>query len=121
MSKLSQSAEQAVRLLVEDIVRGNYAGIESNGRVSRLTQDELKRAVTEYGRTLTQLPENALDAANIFPLENVPGQTAAELPLWTKEEGPSDLILSLTLLEETDRVTVSINNLHVLQRARRAS
>ena len=114
MIKLSQGAEKAVRQLVKDLVNGHYTEIEADGRIGRLTKDELRRAVAEYGRRLTQLPEGAIEAVDVYPTDGVLNQASVDVPLWTEEEGQSDLTLSVIIREEMDRVTVTISDLHVL-------
>lgn len=114
MAKLSKPAEEAIRELVEDLVSGDYSRIQLDGRIGRLTVNELERVISSYGRTLTRLPEDALDIADIYPVEGSAGLAAIEVPLWTVEEGRSDLILSLTLNESMGEPTVSIDDLHVL-------
>jgi hypothetical protein len=114
MAKLSKDGEVAIRRLVEDLSSGNYGAVEADGRIGRLTLDELRRAVSEYGRTLTPLPGEALELANSYSVEGMEGRTAVDVPLWTVEEGRSDLTLSVTLDEGKDGTTVSIDDLHVL-------
>lgn len=114
MEKLSQKAQEAIRRLVDDLINGNYAQIEEDGRIGRLTQDELRGAVADYGRTLTQLPESAFDVVDIYTIQVAPDLAAVDVPLWTKEEGRSDLTLSVTVNERVDGVAVSIDDLHVL-------
>src|SRR5688572_25062299 len=99
MSSLTESAMDAMRLLVDDLVAGAYAKVANDGRIGRLTVPELQRAIAEYGRTLVPLPDQAFDLADVYPIDRSPGEWAIDLPLWTKEEGRSDLTLSLTVKE----------------------
>ena len=114
MPSLSRSAKESILKLVNDLVRGNYASIEVDGRIGRLTREELERAITEYGRTLIPLPSNALEMADAFPVLDAPEHIAVDIPLWTEEEGRSDLTLSLTIIESHGVTSVSIDDLHVL-------
>jgi hypothetical protein len=111
---MSSAARAVICQLVEDIVVGDFGSIEADGRIGRLTRDELRRAIQEYGKTLVSLPANAVEAADVYPLENSPGEFAVDLPLWTAEEGQSDLTLSLTVVDVIDAPAVSIDDLHVL-------
>jgi len=111
---MSIAAVDAIRQLVEDLVARRYSFIEADGRIGRLTKDDLTRAITEYGRTLVSLPNDAVDTADVYPLDNTPGGFAVDLPLWTVEEGRSDLTLSLTVVDGDDGPAVSIDDLHVL-------
>lgn len=114
MTDLSAAAVDAIRQLVEDIVRGDYTSIAASGRIGRLTADELRRAIAEYGRTLVSLPTGGIDAADVYPSTSNPSEVSVDLPLWTAEEGRSDLTLSLTVVEDQGGPLVSISDLHVL-------
>lgn len=114
MARLSRPAEMTIRRLVDDLVSKDYSKIQADGRIGRLTVDELERVISEYGRTLIGLPENALETVDTYPMEGTAGLAAIDLPLWTVEEGRSDLTLSLTINEEIEEPTVSIDDLHVL-------
>ena len=112
MHDLSDKAKQAIRSLVDDIVAGNYAVIAADGRIGRLTEEELRRAVLEYGRALVSLPEDP--ALHVYPWGEDPGRFAVDVDLCTREEGRSDLTLSLLVFEHDDSVRVTIEDLHVL-------
>lgn len=114
MSSLKATVVDAICRLVDDLVAGNFASIDADGRIGRLTQKELRNAIAEYGRTLVPIPKDGTDEADVYPLDGAPGRFAVDVPLWTQEEGRSDLTLSLIVVETHDAVEVSINDLHVL-------
>lgn len=114
MRGLSSSARNAILRLVDDLVVANYAAIEADGRIGRLTQQELRRAVADYGRTLASVPVDELDDVDVYPSDVIPGRFAVDLSLWTVEEGRGDLTLSLTVVESENAAAVSIDDLHVL-------
>jgi hypothetical protein len=60
------------------------------------------------------LPHEAWAAGDAFPVVVRPGQWWVVLPLWTQEEGMSDLSLEATVTESTGGVIVVIENIHVL-------
>jgi hypothetical protein len=101
-------------MLVDDLVAGDYSAVRGDVRIGRLTEEELTRAIAAYGRRLVPLPRGAMDAMDVYPLDSLPGQFAVDVPLWTIEEGRSDLTLSLKVIDRDDFVMVSINDLHVL-------
>lgn len=104
----------AIRDLVDLLVRGAYAELEADGRIGRLTADELRTAIEQYGQTLVALPDEAPRAISVYPHSTQPSVLALDIPLWTLEEGQSDLTLSLTA-EMTERlIKVRIDDLHVL-------
>ncbi len=108
------SWEQAIRQLVQDLVDGMYDAIAADGRVGRLSASELRGAVEGYGHTLVALPDHAFAFADVVPSRHEPGIVAVEVPLWTLEEGRSDLTLSVSIRESDERVAISIEDLHVL-------
>ncbi len=103
-----------IRLLVEELVQGHFAQLERDGRSGRLSADELQEALREYGRTIITLPDEALNLADVHSVAGQRTRWAVDVPLWTAEEGRSDLTLSLTISESRDGVRLEIDDLHVL-------
>ena len=107
--------ESVVHDVVAQLAAGRYADLERRTRGVRLSADELAHAVREYGRQVIPPPDAVL------PLDVVP-ITGAELPawsvnvpLWTAEEGRSDLTLELTVRAgPAGAYDVEIDDLHVL-------
>jgi hypothetical protein len=105
--------EPAVRQVVELLARGEYAAVERLSGGVRLTADELAGAVRAYGRRLVVPPPVAA------PLDVVPhadgGGWSVDVPLWTAEEGRSDLTLQLTVLPGPGAAhRIEVDDLHVL-------
>lgn len=114
MTTPNEAAVTKIRKLVDDLVAGDYAKIERDGYLSRLTKEELKRAIEDYGRTLIPIPKNGLSEIDTYPIDGHAEQISIDCPLWTQEEGMSDLTLSLTITQTTHGVKLSIDDLHVL-------
>jgi hypothetical protein len=104
----------AIRSLIVDLVARNYAAIVADGRGGRLTESEIGSAIAEYGRTLTVPPESAFPSVDEYPQHDAPGQSWIDVPLWTKEEGRSDLTLSVIATKCGDTYELRIQDLHVL-------
>jgi hypothetical protein len=97
------------------LVRGEYDSAVSACVNSRLTAEGLHNVIANYGRTLTFPPANAyenLDAVRVSKASN-PTWTV-DLPLWTIEEGRSDLTLQLTIFIVGENINAEIDDLHVL-------
>jgi hypothetical protein len=102
-----------VEALFRDIAAGRFAAIGADGRIGRLTVDELERTVSECGRRLVPLPDEAWELVDLYagPAE---GSFALDVPLWTIEEGRSDLTLTLSAERSGARFRVTIDDRHVL-------
>jgi hypothetical protein len=103
-----------IRLLVEALVKGHFDQLERDGRSGRLSSRELKEALKAYGRTIITLPDQAFNLIDVYPVKGQKSMWAVDVPLWTVEEGRSDLTLSLTVSESQDGVHLEIDDLHVL-------
>jgi len=103
-----------VRRLIEDLAAGRYAEIAADGRAGRLTEAELRTAVEQYGRTLVPLPADGEKLVDIYEQTSQRETLSLDVPLWTREEGRSDLTLSVTATKQGDTYTVEVDDLHVL-------
>lgn len=106
----------AVRIAVSLLVRGEYETLASMTRGRRLSAAELSAAVREYGRHLVLPPS---DWWNDLDVVSAAGSSAPAhhvvVPLWTCEEGRSDLTLELVLTDAGDgSYDVEVAGLHVL-------
>jgi hypothetical protein len=108
--------ETAVRNIMGLLIRREYEVVEKITRGRRLTASQLREAIEEYGRTLVTAPEEWWPTVGIIPID--PGKRPAfhvDAPLWTKEEGRSDLTLQLRLTETPQHIYESeVLDLHVL-------
>ena len=105
--------------VVQDIVSklavGDFEGVEFLTRKERMTAEEMKQAIEEYGRTLVDLPQEGLRALEFTRIRSAtPSKWSVAVPLWTEEEGRSDLTLELTLTEEQTWTKIELDDIHVL-------
>lgn len=110
---LPTDATEQVKELMAALHRRDYAEIQRRGWLGRLTVSELEGAVIQYGRTLDSPPVDFLDQADIYTLNDGSGWSV-DVPLWTVEEGLSDLTLSLDVKTHANKFSVGISDLHVL-------
>jgi hypothetical protein len=98
------------------LVAGDYEGLARLTNSQRLTADELRQAVLDYGRRLVPPPQDTWSTRSTVEIEDtVPEAWSVYVDLWTAEEGRSDLTLELTIRDSAaDTYTVEIDNLHVL-------
>lgn len=110
---MDTALQNEVEQLVSDLAAGRFDTIGADGRAGRLTAAELRRAVEEYGKALVPLPAEAWGLVELYPTSDG-GRVALDVPLWTAEEGRSDLTLSLSAVRSGTRFQISIDDLHVL-------
>jgi hypothetical protein len=111
--KLSESQRAAIADVVHALVSREYGQLAADGRAGRLSAEELETAVRQYPGALVSLPEEAWALVEVYPLDDGTG-VVLEVPMWTAEEGRSDLTLQLTASERDGVVAVGIDGLHVL-------
>lgn len=105
----------AITAIAQLLVAGDYRAVERMTDGRRLTAEQIEQAVLDYGNTLVPLPPEALDQAEVYPFEGDPGSCVAEVDLWTREEGRSDLTLEVMLESRDDGgYDVSVRNIHVM-------
>jgi hypothetical protein len=100
--------------LVEALVRGDFDSLEEDGRAGRVGADGLRRSITEYGRTLVVLPNEAFDLVEAGMVTARPREWWIVVPMWTAEEGRSDLSLELAAVPTQDGHRLEVTDLHVL-------
>jgi hypothetical protein len=100
--------------LVNALVRGEFDSLDQDGRSGRVGGDGLRRSITEYGRTLVSLPDEALDLAEAGRVAGQLGVWWIVVPMWTAEEGRSDLSLELAARPTQDGHRLEVTDLHVL-------
>ena len=113
MRRASWPFEPDVRRVIELLADGEFEALASSGRCSA---SDLHKAVRGYGQTIVLPP---LDDAPPFDVVQVATSLSREwsvrVPLWTREDGRSDLTLELTVREQpSGRYAVEVDDLHVL-------
>lgn len=104
-----------VSALTARLAKGDYEGLCRLANGSRLTATEVEQVVRDYGRHLVTLPVEALQAVDVVPVSNSdPQRWSVVVPLWSEEEGLSDLSLELTVEDSPGPAySVEIDDLHV--------
>ena len=110
---------EQLRLLVVQIITmlvgAQYRQIEELTNGIRLSAREIQTAITEYGRTLALPPNSAYELLDIIRVNHVDlEQYSVRMPLWTQEEGRSDLTLELTVKIVGENLEVALDDIHVL-------
>jgi hypothetical protein len=99
--------------LVKDISNKNYKNIELKNEYGHTNMNELENRIKEYNKTIIPLPEEAFEIAEIYIIEKE-NRIDIYIPLWTKEEGRSDLTLSIGCYLIKNEPVIKIDDLEVL-------
>ena len=107
--------EAEVRTIIRLLVRGDYEQAAAVTPGSRIGAEGLRGAILEYGRTLAEPGPGWWAFVDVVPIRHTPGMVHVAAPLWTIEEGRSDLTLELWSREDLPGLMHSeILDLHVL-------
>ena len=104
----------SVTRVVDLLVAKQYGALEvlTNGR--RLTAADFAEAIEEYGRTLVAPPPEGYELMDVLEPPGEPRMWMVDMPLWTEEEGRSDLTLQLRVIDEGEGVSIEVDDIHVL-------
>lgn len=105
-----------VRNIMRLLVDGKFDDLVTITHGRRLTAFEMQQAIKDYGRRLVMPPESAYSQLidMVFVEASAPSQWSIEMPLWTREEGQSDLSIELTVTQAEVAFDVQIDDIHVL-------
>lgn len=104
-----------VKLVMIHLANRRYKDLEVLTNAVRLTADEMASAIFEYGRTVIEPPNNAFESISMIEINDTnPPKWSVVMPLWTVEEGRSDLSIELTIWSNSGRLKIEIDNIHVL-------
>jgi|SRR5215472_8726287 len=104
-----------VERIVEQLVRGNYDQVIQESKNTRMTTEELATAVREYGKKLALPPKDTYQNIDAIQVTRASVPTwSVRVPLWTEEEGRSDLTLEVTIMLGEHEQSVEVDGLHVL-------
>lgn len=110
-----ETVQAATAKIANLIADGQYAGAVQACSSSRLTEADVARVMSEYGRTFVRLPANFSDYLDSVLIEGLSRPTwSIRAPLWTIEEGRSDLTLELTVADGIEGLSVELDDLKVM-------
>jgi hypothetical protein len=112
---MNDQIRQQVREIFELLVNAKYAEIEAKTNVTRLSADEISDAIRGYGRRLVMPPDDAFELMDVIEVRSSsPRRWSVIMPIWTREEGRSDLSVELTLIGDQRPFQVELDDIHVL-------
>ena len=111
---MNRELRYPIEQVVQFLVAGKFAELETLTQGARLTAKEMETAVADYGRKLVPLPEEAFGRMNVVEVRDAqPRRWSIALPLWT-QEGRSDLTLEMTVTDGQNGYLVELDDIHVL-------
>lgn len=102
-------------LIIQMLVACDYDAIVQHTKGIRLLKDEIEYAVDDYGGTITMPPESVFENLDVVEVENMtPREWSIRCPLWTKEEGKSDLSIEMSMIEENaEKLRIELDNIMI--------
>lgn len=102
--------------IIELLVAKRYDDVVALTVGRRLDSASIRLAISEYGRTLVMPPKDAFDNLDIVQIKDaIHPQWSVRVPLWTQEEGRSDLSVELTIVRSSKgQYGVELDDIHVL-------
>ena len=102
--------------IVACLAMADYEAVVALAPKSRVMPAQIKAAVEQYGRKLVPLPPEAYELIDYVAVRQSEALSwSVVVPLFTQEEGRSDLSLELQLTKlATAGYEVSVDGLHVL-------
>jgi hypothetical protein len=110
-TRIVKVVDQVITLLAT----AQYDAAAKLSHRKRLSAREIRGAIAQYGRRLIIGPPEQLEKIDAIEIrDSKPRAWSIQVPLWTKEEGRSDLTLELTVIDNGHRMEVQIDDIRVL-------
>lgn len=112
---IDEKIQYLIRSILEDISLNRIDSIIRRAKASRLKAEDIRKAISDYGKTVDLPPAELAQEIDAVQLRDVtPATWSIRAPLWTREEGRSDLTLELLVIREGEEVKFELDDLHVL-------
>jgi len=112
---MDQAFYHVIRETMIFLVKCDYFGLEKFTMGRCMSADDIRKVICEYGRTVI-LPEEGFE--NYCTVVEVAGENkhwSVWCPLWTLEEGRSDLSVELSVFpSHMEEFRVELDDIHVL-------
>jgi hypothetical protein len=111
---MTDALKPTVRRIVQLLVAGEYGQLEALTGGVRLAAAEIAGGVAEYPGRLIEPPEEAYDLMGAVRVIVAKDETwFVTMPLWTAQEGRSDLEVQLTVAFGGGGVAIELHNILV--------
>jgi hypothetical protein len=106
---------EQLKLLVGQVmdllVSQKYKELSDMTRTVRLSEEAIKSAITYYGKQLISPPIEAFKLMDVIPIQSNNAGWSVVMPLWTQEEGRSDLTIELTIVKAEGDFRVELDDI----------
>jgi hypothetical protein len=99
--------------IINMLAHAEYEKLEELTGAKRLSYIQIKKAIEEYGETITPLPREGVEIIDIIKVTGR-DEYSVRVDIWTKQSGRSDLSIELRFMLNHDSMHVEIDNIHVL-------
>ena len=112
---MNREIKLIVNRILSWLAEGDFAKLVELTKGIRMSRDDIETAIRDYGKTLCVPPEDAFGLMDVVEIRDasIP-QFSVRMPLWTQEEGRSDLTLELTIRILNENTEVELDDIHVL-------
>ena len=105
--------EKIVFMILKLLVEKDYQELEKHSKGIRLSAQDIERTIKEYNCQLIIPPPDGYELMDVIEVRG-DEKWSIVMPLWSQEEGRSDLSIELTLIKDGDSFKFEIDDLHVL-------
>ncbi len=111
----NEPVEDIVREIIALLAGQQYKELERFVPGAKMTAEDIARVIQDYGKTVVPCPEPIEDLIDIIEVTDTARPTwSVVVPVYTQEEGRSDLSVELTITElEDGTYMVVLENIHV--------
>ena len=104
-----------LKQMTELLAAGQYLEAELLCKGIRLNARDMEAVIKGYGKALVPPPPSAFDSMDIGEVRgSLPRRGSVTMPLWTQQEGCSDLSIEATVTEGRDGCTIELDDIRVL-------
>jgi uncharacterized protein (UPF0212 family) len=105
----------AVRKIADLLAAEQLDAVVQACSETRLSVDEIRAVIHDYGRRLVPPPPEAYSELDVVKVAGAKCPTwSVRAPLYTAEEGMSDLTLEVTIAKCDASVQIELDDIHVL-------
>ena len=113
---IAAKAKRTTEAVLQHVVSGDIDGLFRLAPTSRISAEEVRSVIASYPHRpiFPSVPvEDLIDVVEVRGAS--PKSWSVNLPLWTKEEGRSDLVVQMHFIDSSTEIySVELDDIHVL-------